>query len=516
MARNYHNHLQLPEMDHIQPMNGTQNEIPTLGQKLLMHHGSDSPLRIGPSGHGSMAIRSNDLPSSSRAAQYDHRIGNPGISHAPFFHYTPGSSSSHSHLPYDARPGPAVSYPHGSEAGSAPVSSHPDNRRAAMKRKHSIIHSGDGTSAGDCYVGSSSNSQYMHPNPTSVTEPLLAQIPLSIGQSDWNGQLVANQDGEQRNVRARHSRNISLEPTSNNTLPPSYRSTANASLSTSVERNHAPISVPTRTAASGAHGITNRALMDAHYYFATQSSNLGAPPVPATHTGNWASTNGGYAPRAAMATHGDTVPIHAHTASAASASSRAIPHQAVLRSYPPASSVATSSSARVQHPFPTVAAVPSRHARHASIGHANSGRSRRARSSYYGFHPLMIEAERFMMLDRLVFYEPREAADPHREMRLDIDNMSYEDLLALGDFIGNVNTGLSDEKISGCVKEVVCCSSDQAQEDQDDGTCVICLEEYKDKDSLGVLKCSHDFHADCIKKWLQKKNSCPVCKAAVA
>jgi hypothetical protein len=41
-------------------------------------------------------------------------------------------------------------------------------------------------------------------------------------------------------------------------------------------------------------------------------------------------------------------------------------------------------------------------------------------------------------------------------------------------------------------------------------------EDYKDKDLLGTLKCSHDFHAECIKKWLQVKNSCPVCKAAVA
>jgi hypothetical protein len=40
--------------------------------------------------------------------------------------------------------------------------------------------------------------------------------------------------------------------------------------------------------------------------------------------------------------------------------------------------------------------------------------------------------------------------------------------------------------------------------------------DYKDKDLLGTLKCSHDFHAECIKKWLQVKNSCPVCKAAVA
>jgi hypothetical protein len=41
--------------------------------------------------------------------------------------------------------------------------------------------------------------------------------------------------------------------------------------------------------------------------------------------------------------------------------------------------------------------------------------------------------------------------------------------------MGNVNTGLADEKVSECVKEVVCCSSDHTQMDQDDGSCAICL-----------------------------------------
>jgi hypothetical protein len=41
-------------------------------------------------------------------------------------------------------------------------------------------------------------------------------------------------------------------------------------------------------------------------------------------------------------------------------------------------------------------------------------------------------------------------------------------------------------------------------------------EDYKFKDSVGKLKCGHDYHADCIKKWLQVKNACPVCKASAA
>ncbi|OIT35850.1 e3 ubiquitin-protein ligase mbr2 [Nicotiana attenuata] len=43
--------------------------------------------------------------------------------------------------------------------------------------------------------------------------------------------------------------------------------------------------------------------------------------------------------------------------------------------------------------------------------------------------------------------------DRHRDMRLDVDNMSYEELLALEERIGNVNTVLSEETISVHIKQ---------------------------------------------------------------
>lgn len=33
-----------------------------------------------------------------------------------------------------------------------------------------------------------------------------------------------------------------------------------------------------------------------------------------------------------------------------------------------------------------------------------------------------------------------------------------------------------------------------------------------DMDEVGSLKCGHDFHVGCIKKWLSMKNLCPICK----
>jgi hypothetical protein len=221
-----------------------------LGQKLLLHHGHDAVLRIGPSNYGNMAVRSNDVPSSSRAVQCpSYRVGNTGASHASFVH-CPGSSSSH-------LPEPALSYPHRSEESIASVSSHLENRRAAVKRKSPIVHPADRISTSGYHVGSSSNSQVSHyaqPNPASLNEHL-TQMPLRIGQSDWNSQQLFLQEEFQRNVITRLGHNISLAPapthTANSIYQPPLQSTASASLSTLVARSQTPISVPARTAPSG-------------------------------------------------------------------------------------------------------------------------------------------------------------------------------------------------------------------------------------------------------------------------
>ena len=48
-----------------------------------------------------------------------------------------------------------------------------------------------------------------------------------------------------------------------------------------------------------------------------------------------------------------------------------------------------------------------------------------------------------------------------------------------------------------------------------DNTCSICLEDYDTTSTLMTLPCMHTFHADCCKKWLQEKLSCPQCQKEV-
>lgn len=119
-----------------------------------------------------------------------------------------------------------------------------------------------------------------------------------------------------------------------------------------------------------------------------------------------------------------------------------------------------------------------------------------------------LRLEDVMILDQSVFYGMADIHDRHRDMRLDIDNMSYEELLVLEERIGNVNTGLTEETISGCLKQKTYATVPDAE------PCCICQEEYKNGDDIGGLECGHDFHTNCIKKWLVQKNLCPVCKSA--
>lgn len=124
------------------------------------------------------------------------------------------------------------------------------------------------------------------------------------------------------------------------------------------------------------------------------SSNSSVDAVPTIHGSSGAAifANGGYA----LHSNAGTVSIYPNPAPATSSSSitMPMPHQMVIQSHPPATSAATSTSMWIAQPLTDRTAAASRHARRVSAGLANNGRYRRARSSYYSLHPLMmVEAE---------------------------------------------------------------------------------------------------------------------------
>ncbi|XP_018327573.1 E3 ubiquitin-protein ligase RNF181-like [Agrilus planipennis] len=42
--------------------------------------------------------------------------------------------------------------------------------------------------------------------------------------------------------------------------------------------------------------------------------------------------------------------------------------------------------------------------------------------------------------------------------------------------------------------------------------CPVCLKDYEKGSSAVKMPCDHLFHPECIKRWLTKTNSCPLCR----
>lgn len=88
--------------------------------------------------------------------------------------------------------------------------------------------------------------------------------------------------------------------------------------------------------------------------------------------------------------------------------------------------------------------------------------------------------------------------------RYNIDIYNYEQLVELQD----VKRGLSDRELSCIFKNIL---------STNEFFCSICQEQYQDRnkqqsDNIKTLICDHAFHNKCIKKWLSKNKTCPVCR----
>ncbi|EYU20483.1 hypothetical protein MIMGU_mgv1a013375mg [Erythranthe guttata] len=96
---------------------------------------------------------------------------------------------------------------------------------------------------------------------------------------------------------------------------------------------------------------------------------------------------------------------------------------------------------------------------------------------------------------------------------VDPDELSYEELIALGDVIGTESRGLSADAIASLPS--VNYNSKGTHEGNGD-SCVICRLDYEDDDNLTVLSCKHLYHPECISNWLNINKVCPVCSAEVS
>ncbi|KAB5556624.1 hypothetical protein DKX38_007533 [Salix brachista] len=91
---------------------------------------------------------------------------------------------------------------------------------------------------------------------------------------------------------------------------------------------------------------------------------------------------------------------------------------------------------------------------------------------------------------------------------VDPDELSYEELLALGEVVGTESRGLSAATIASLPS--INYKTGSSQNGSND-SCVICRLDYEDGETLTLLSCKHSYHSECINNWLKINKACPVC-----
>ncbi|KAL6964835.1 RING-type E3 ubiquitin transferase [Sarracenia purpurea var. burkii] len=97
---------------------------------------------------------------------------------------------------------------------------------------------------------------------------------------------------------------------------------------------------------------------------------------------------------------------------------------------------------------------------------------------------------------------------------VDPDNMTYEELLDLGEAVGTESRGLSEELI-GMLPTSRYKSGGFFSRKRSGERCVICQMRYKRGDRQINLPCKHIYHTECCTKWLSINKTCPVCNTEV-
>jgi len=97
---------------------------------------------------------------------------------------------------------------------------------------------------------------------------------------------------------------------------------------------------------------------------------------------------------------------------------------------------------------------------------------------------------------------------------IDPDNMTYEELLDLGEAVGTQSRGLSQEHISLLPVTKYKCGFFSRKRTRRE-RCVICQMEYRRGNLQMTLPCKHVYHASCVTRWLSINKVCPVCFAEV-
>jgi len=100
------------------------------------------------------------------------------------------------------------------------------------------------------------------------------------------------------------------------------------------------------------------------------------------------------------------------------------------------------------------------------------------------------------------------------EEAVDPDGLSYDQLLELGERIGDVK---QERWRMDCVQHISTLETTIYSADTivSDATCVVCQYEFECGDQLKKLPCGHLFHNECIDPWLKDHDTCVTCKKSI-
>lgn len=479
----------------VAPENG-----PFVGQ---MNHMSRGGVRSG--SHRNLEGRGNEYPSSNVSMEVQPFV--PSFSASPVDPY-PHSSISENRSLAPVPPVHCTNYNvpsiHDVEAG---LSNCTTGNIGPLKRKRSDI-------SGACERGSSSS--FYGAGSSSSSSQMPREKPAVDCQSvpPYRGSLTIAGEDSPRNVRRRYR--LDLEPSMSRTHVPSHSSHFYQSMAHPANYS-APVQHTNPDANGGQWNCAPRYAASSHRRIPPSDISGLRHEMNQFHVGGSSADVG--------ACHRDPV-FSRHPVS--SSQNPHGPHAPSHVNHPQSVQSSYGNGSRYSH-YPHggtsstngVRTLPdnfsSRNSRHCSPGGWRSSyRSGRPRIAVDRLQSVLditeshhrMGQESIMMVDRESYNGS--SRDQYRDLRLDIDRMSYEELLNLEERIGNVSTGLSEDSMSKCLKEEVYCCSDQ---NHDEVSCPICLEEYKNGDKVGRMeKCGHEYHVVCIKKWLFMKKLCPICK----
>ena len=97
---------------------------------------------------------------------------------------------------------------------------------------------------------------------------------------------------------------------------------------------------------------------------------------------------------------------------------------------------------------------------------------------------------------------------------MDPENLTYEELMTLGDLAGTVPCGLTEEQVGRLLHSTYgeLAGADGGRGDQ---PCIVCQLEFEAEDPAIKLPCSHVFHGECLRPWLSRSKKCPFCSQEV-